>query len=465
MLSKKVVIIFVFLLFFSNAYTVTLSDLLESALQNNADIVSAQKTYDNAVLSSKTLNGELAPSVNVSSSATLPDGYNWDKAPDSFSSNISVSQPLFSGTTISAIGLYSYNIATMNEKRYISQSPNISFSLTQSLFPFWLQGKLKDPSILSLRLQKKYYYSQLLYTKKTVLQNLIQNYIYALVYKNEITIYQNSINLLDEQIKAFKQLKDSGNTNQAKILEMENSKWNYQQNLMNAFSNYEGYLQNIKTICGCNFDDSDNYFSFGSESLNEDKIIRLINNSLDNIADPLEETYKLRLEILNANRTLEKQNSAPTLTVSIQPSWTLDVTKSEEWKKSWNNLGSPSSWNTSISINFSPLISGIAKQNKKRFENDYAAVEKSYNSYLAQKKFVHQQYDSLREHYENQLNSVSKLFSEGRKELEDHAQQFSVGAISQLDYESMRISVENCGLSKNCIELYLWLYQTLILMN
>lgn len=415
MLFRKVSTIFSVLLFSLNLYATSLADLIHLAFQNNPEIISAQNTYDNAALSAKTFNGELAPSVNVASSASLPKNYAWNQAPDAFSSNITVSQPLFGGTTISTTGTYSFNISTINDKRFLLQSPNISFSLTQSLLPFWVQEKLKDPSFLSAQLQKKYYYNQLLYTKKNVLENLIQNYVYVLVYKNEIKMLQNSIAHLDEKIKALKQLKDSGNINQAEILEMKNSKWNYQQNLVSAFSSYESYLQRLKTICGFNFDDNDKFLSFESNLLNENEVIQLINNSLENVIDPLEETYKLKLEILNANRTLQKQNSAPTLSFSVQPAWSMDATKAEEWKKPWKDLGSPSAWTTSVSINFSPLISGIVKHNKEQFKNDYTAAEKSYNSYLAQKEFVRQQYKYLKNQYENQLTIVLELLIEEKK--------------------------------------------------
>ncbi|HOE08152.1 MAG TPA: TolC family protein [Treponemataceae bacterium] len=459
MLFRKVSIIVAILLFSSNLYAISLEELINSALEHNPDIVSAQNAYDNALLSSKTLNGVLSPSVNVSSSATLPKNYGWNQTPDGFSSNITVSQPLPGGAIISTSGTYSFNTTTINEERFLLQSPNISFSLTQSLFPFWMQGKVKDPSILSMQLQKNYFYNQLLYTKKTVLQNLIQQYIYMLVFKNEIKMHQNSIAHLDERLIALKQLKDSGNTNQSEILEMKNSKWTYQQNLMSAFSSHESYVQNLKTISGCNFDDCE------SNLLNEKDITDLITNSLENVMDPLEEIYKLKLEILDANRTLEKQNSAPTLTLSVQPLWTMEAAKEKEWNQPWKELGSPSAWTASVNVDLSPLISSLEKKNNKVFKNDYTAAEKSYSSYLAQKEFVHQQYKYLIDQYENQLNTVSELLIEEIKELEDYTLQFSSGAVSKLDYESISTRVENCKLTKSSIELYVWLYKTLMLMN
>ena len=207
MLFRKANIIFAILLFSSNLYAISLADLIDSALEHNPDIVSAQNTYDNAVLSSKTLYGFLAPSVNVSSSATLPNNYGWNQTPDGFSSNITVSQPLPGGIIISTKGTYSFNITTMNDERFLLQSPNISFSLTQSLFPFWVQGKLKDPSILSMKLQTNYFYNQLLYTKKTVLQNLIQrlySYVAMFFIKIKLKCIQNSIAKGDETINRLK---------------------------------------------------------------------------------------------------------------------------------------------------------------------------------------------------------------------------------------------------------------------
>lgn len=319
---KKSFCIFFVCCIFCKAFSLSFDELIELTLQNNTDILSAQNSYDSACLSLKTLSGAYTPQVSLSSSASLPDEYKWDTTPDYFSSSITYSQPLPGGTTLGFTGSFSFNSADILEERYISQNPSISFSLTQSLFPFWAQGKIKNPAKLSAKQQKDYYYNQLLYTKKTVLQNLLQNYIYAAVYKKQIQIYENSIYLLDKQIEISNQLLKTGAVNQTRITELQSSKWSYQQDLMSAKSSYISYIQNLKTICGAEFENDT--ISLENKTLPDlDDCIKGILLITDNIVDPLEESYKLKIELIKTNHTLEKQSSAPTVSLSVQPSWSF----------------------------------------------------------------------------------------------------------------------------------------------
>lgn len=457
---KKSFFIFFVCCIFGKAFSLSFDELIELTLQNNTDIFSAQNSYDSACLSLKTLNGAYAPQVSLVSSASLPDEYKWDTSPDYFSSSITYSQPLAGGTTLGFTGSFSFNSADFLEERYISQNPSLSFSLTQSLFPFWAQGIIKNPAKLSAKQQKNYYYNQLLYTKKTVLQNLVQNFIYTAVYKKQIQIYENSIYLLDKQIETSNQLLKTGAINQARITELQSSKWSYQQDLMSAKSSYIGYIQNLKTICGTEFENDS--LSLENKTLPDfgDFTIGILLIT-DNIVDPLEESYKLKIELLKTNHTLGKQASAPTLSLSVQPSWSFDPKKQEEWKKAWKDANSPSSWSATIGVNLSPLLSASVSKKKQQYELSYQALENSLNAYITQKEFVLQQYKTILDNYKIQLEEISMLYNTGNSKLKDLESQFSVGAISELDFDSVKVRVENCRLNMEIIELYVWLYEVL----
>ena len=461
---KKSFCLFFVCCIFCKTFSLSFDDLIELTLQNNTDILSAQNAYDSACLSLKTLNGTYAPQVSLSSSATLPDEYKWNLTPDYFSSSIIYSQPLPGGTTLGFTGSFTFNSLDILDERYISQNPSLSFSLTQSLFPFWVQGKIKDPAKLSTKQQKDYYYNQLLYTKKTVLQNLIQNYIYAAVYQKQIQIYQNSIYLLDKQIETSNQLRKTGAVNQARITELQNSKWSYQQDLMSAKSSYISYIQNLKTICGTAFENDS--LSLENKKLPErDDFYKRIFLITDNIVDPLEESYKLKIELLKTNHTLEKQSLAPTLSLSVQPSWSLDSKKQDEWKEAWKDLSSPSSWSATIGVNLSPLLSALVGKKEQQFKINYQATENSFKAYITQKTFVLQQYKTILDNYKKQFEDISKLYDTGSAELKDLESQFSAGAISELDFDSVKVRVENCGINMEIIEMYVWLYEVLWNIN
>ena len=461
---KKSFCIFFVCCIFGKAFSLSFDELIELTLQNNTDILSAQNGYDSACLSLKTLNGVYAPQVSLASSASLPDEYKWNTTPDYFSSSITYSQPLPGGTTLGFTGSFSFNSADILEGRYISQNPSLSFSLTQSLFPFWAQGKIKNPAKLSVKQQKDYYYNQLLYTKKTVLQNLVQNYIYAVVYKKQIQIYENSIYLLDKQIEISNQLLKTGAVNQTRITELQSSKWSYQQDLMSAKSSYISYIQNLKTICGAEFENDilslENKLLPGLEDFTKGLLL-----ITDNIVDPLEESYKLKIELLKTNHTLEKQASAPTLSLSVQPSWSFDPKKQDEWKDAWKDASSPSSWSATIGVNLSPLFSASISKKEQQYELSYQAEENALNAYITQKTFVLQQYKTILDNYKTQFVEISKLYNVGNSELKDLESQFSAGAISELDFDSVKVRVENCRLNMEIIELYVWLYEVLCEIN
>ena len=437
-----------------NFFPFSFSDLVEAALQNNLDIASAKSDYDSALLSSKTYDSSFAPGLSFSSSSTISKDYDWNTNPDYFSTYVTYTQPLPGGTTLSATGTYSFTSASAGDDQYISQIPKVSFTLSQSLLPFWTQGTIKDPTVLSARQQAEYYRLQLLYTKKSVLQNLIQNYAYALIDKNKIQIYRNSVCLAEEQIEALKKLKSSGSTSQAKITELESSKWGYEEDLMSVQASYCSYLQNLKSMCGCEIDDIENTLTESEEII--------FNETLS--SDPIDSIYQLKLQMLKTSRVLQKQNSAPTLTLTLQPSWTLETVKNTEWKNAWNNGENPS-WSATISINLSPLLNAAVSRNEEKYEISYEKAEKSYDNYLRQKQYVQEQYQSLIQNYSMQLENVTKLYEEGKAELEDYGIQYEAGAISRLDFDSVKIRVENCELSKNCVEIYKWLYGVLLSMN
>ena len=104
-------------------------------------------------------------------------------------------------------------------------------------------------------------------------------------------------------------------------------------------------------------------------------------------------------------------------------------------------------------------------KDKKHYEIDYQQAEKSYENYLAQKKFIKEQYEILYRNYSYQLESIEKLFEKGKIELRDYEKLYNAGAISKLDFDSVKTKVENFELSRNCVKIYKWLYGVLLEMN
>lgn len=458
---KKILIVILSFITFHKLFGISIDKLIFCTLENNTDIITADKNYKSAILSYKTLDGVYSPQVSYSTTSNLSNGYEWNSIPEYFSSSMTYKQPLPGGTTLGfKIGFF-YNSTEIQKKVYITQSPDICFLLTQSLFPYWVQGRIQNPEKLSIKQQEEYFYYQLVYTKKTVLQNLLQNYIYAAINLCQIEIYEKSIKLIDEQIKAAEQILLDGSGNQAQITQLQSSKWSYQQDLMSSKTNYYDYIQNIKNLSGTDFDEE----IFFIEQISQDELVATLDKIFKWQEDPVEMCYKLKIELLNAFHILENQSSAPVMELSLQPSWNLEAYNAENWKKAWTDIGNPKSWTVSIGVNISPLFSGLLEQNKEKYKMDLEQAEYLYDSYLFQKTIVLEKYKTIKEQYEHQLQNISKLYESGLSELQDTEEQFSSGAISKLNFESIQVRNDICKINMKIVELYCYLYNILIFLT
>lgn len=439
-----------------SCFSLTIYDLLEFTIESNLEIQEAQKNYEMQILSSKNNDGFFSPSISINTSTNIPKHYEFDSFSNNFDSNIIYSQPLSSGTTVSFEFNNNFNTISLNNDAYVSQSSKIVFSLSQTLLPFWFQGQIEDPMKLSLKQKEEYYYYQLLYVKKNVLIQVLQNYILALVSRNEIAIWENTLNYYTEQINSLKNLIEKGNESQLKVIEVENLKWTAQQNLIAARTNYATYIQNLKKTCGRDFDDT------LLETTNINNSNKYILSFLNEVTDPLERIYLLKTQMLKTNRILEKQSSAPVLKVTVIPIWNYDTVKQEEWKTILETKEQPENWTVSLGINLSPMIMALAKKDNEKYQLEIQFAQEAYSSYLNQKNFVKQQYELLLLNYLQQKETISNLYDLGIQELIEYEYQFNIGNINKLDFDSVCLKVKNCGHSKSCIELYILLYEMLV---
>lgn len=450
-------IIFLLIFFCSiKSYSITLEGLIDKTVQNNSDIKNAYKNFEITLISKQTFDGLFSPSIITGFTEKLSSDESKTK---NMSTYLLYSQQLPGNFVFSIEGNYEATFQNILNENYLFQIPSLKFNLSQSVLPFWLQGEKKDPRIENYKLQNEYSYYQYLNVKKNTLLNLIQNYIYAFIYKNEIQIHKNSIELSNEQINAINEMKDNGAINFSKVVELENLRWSYQQSLLSSEIDFTSCIKNIKTISGENFDA--NLLDFFIEANTTDIIL----NYLDNVSAPLEMLYQKTLEILKVNRVYEKQNSAPYLNISFTPTWSLNNTKTEQWLEPWESAETFSNWQMSFSIDFSPLFSSVSRKNSQRYSLNYEKTLDEFNSYIEQKKIILQEYLTLLNFYEQQKEELTRLIQKGIVELDDYKKIFEEGKISRIDYLSAEIRIKNQKLSRNMIDLYIYLYKFLIKMN
>lgn len=430
--------------------TTELERLWHSAVENNGDVRSALHTYESACLSLKTLNGSYAPSVSTSAASSFPQEYDWKECPDSISSTVSVTQPLPGGTTVGISGTYSLSAAAAGDAQYVSQAPKVAITLSQSLFPFWAQGKLRDPAHLSLEQTKAYYYNQLLYEKQQKLETVTQYYILSLIYRKKVAVYEASIAYRQEQIDALRELKEEGGTSLAKIAELESSQWNDEQNMSDVRMTYEEYVRYLKNAC-C-VDD----IEMDETELPSDGITTAL-SLIDKVRDPCAEALLLKIDMLKTSSELSRQSSAPVLGLSLEPGWSLETVKAGDWKSAWSG-DTATEWTAEISLNLTPFISSIASKTGDEEKIKMQSAQNAYDSYMKQKSYVNEQYASLAAVFEKQRKQAEELCKETDQLLADSKQQLDSGAISRLDYDSIQFRKISCHTSLECMTLYAWLY-------
>lgn len=440
-MKKKISVILLILTcnnIFSQNY---LKEVISIALRNNPQILSAKADYEAAALLSKNGGGAFTPGLSLSGSETTKDNY---------SASLTYNQPLPGGTALQFSGSYDYSSVQMQETRIERKTPRLSLSVNQSLFPFWMAGKFTDPKILSYRLQEQYYFNQLQYSKQNIMMDVIQNCVYAVIENKKIESLQNSIKLVQLQYDALIELKKSGGANEAQLVELDNSRWSYELELLSARANYLGYIQKIKSLCytDCDFLVEEQICNLISKEYTADDFIGFYKAIAEYDSDPYAAALKLKIMLEENNIINEKQNNAPVLGFSAIVPYDTDNKKIGDW-----TLG--------LSIDFSPLFSSLTGHNLKRAEIGLQSARAVYEAYLEQKQFLKSQYDSILTDYEKQINKTNELIEKYQLQVNDKAQQLEQGIITKLDYESEKIRLENCRLTFESLLLNVWLYKVL----
>ena len=441
--SKKTLLFFLFSFIAGNKLIAqqNVTKLFEVSLKNNTRIITAQSDYETALLLSKNGGDAFAPGIVLSGSG---------KSKENYSTSITYKQPIPGGAAFQITGSYDYSLIEMMGTKVETKTPSISFSFNQNLFPFWVAGQLEDTAVLSYKLQAEYYYSQLLYTKQAVVTELLQNCVGAVTENNKIRILKNSIGLLQLQEKALQELKNSGGSNEARILELENSRWSYEQEILSGYSSLSSYIQSIKTLCGEKLDSIDEEWLSGliPEGYTSDEFIRVFKLVAEYDKDPYSISLELKIKLAENNIINSKQNGAPVLCFSAAVPVDIENKKADDW-----TFG--------VSLDFSPLFSSFIAHNQKRAELELQKARIAYSTYLAQKEFIKEQYGNVIAAYEQQLKELYDLIAKSEVQLHEISQQLKKGAITQLDYENEKVRLDNYKLTYDNLRLYKWLYEVL----
>ena len=343
------------------------------------------------------------------------------------------------GTRIGITGSYPINKSDLNK-------PELSFSISQSLLPFWIQGK-SDPQRMSLQQKQEYYFYQLLLTKKNMRDTLIQNFYQAIIYKAKALCYQKLCKIEQKKKQLLMKLIQSGAASSSEILEIDNSMWNYEQSQFEYEISFQQSLQSLRDICGCDF-----YLEIESAERAKgfdfvlSEAVTKIQEKLVQESDPYERSLHIKLEQIKNDRILQKQNEALQLEVSVVPDFS-DL-----------SMGT-----LNLALDFSSFIKEKSTKRNQIYETEIMIAENSIQSYMKQKEYIKQQYEKFIHLFENQIEEAEIVCSETNELLKDFKKQQQTGAISSFDYEINLVQYETAQLNLVVVEAYRKMYELLLI--
>lgn len=446
--------VFIFYLCFSCFSNTELESLWTKVRLYNVELHTAEYSieYANNVLKNKKSLYPFSLSSNLNS--VFSDIYSdvaWYTTNSDVTLSISKKNPF--GNNISSSVSYELGRSVLN---YFTESinadnigyshiPKFSFSVEQSVFPAFFQGIKIDPDVEILR--KNVFIA--IYSKEAIEKSLIENFTYYYIQERCILRIlekcKEYINYYDSRIDAAKQMFNNSQTSHIEIFDYENKKWDYYEDYIDALNNKENLELNLKNLCG----DSLAVFSLNSKL--PDKNQKIFTH------DPSIEKILMEMEILKLQNVLDKQDFAPSVTMSGSISETTDVSKSItiDFVGDKNFL----TWNFSLGVDFSDLFSSKNKLREQLYKNNLSTYKEQLN-------FVREQNNNQLENYQELINSCSQQLhiiydiSRNRQEVfDDYKLMYKNGKCSKFDLEEIYLNLIEANCIYENLKDYLWFYE------
>lgn len=443
-------------LFFSLfcAYSETELEILwEKAKGHSVDLRSAEHSLKYAEASLKYKSSLYPLSLSSSLNSSFNDTYEdvaWYTS--SSKANVSISKKNPFGNSVSAglgygidRGILDYFSQEIDSDNIgYSQSPSVNLSLNQSLMPAIAKG-LKDPNSEILKRNVR----SASYSKDSVEKQLIEDvtyyYIQARCTARLLEKYEKYVDFYDLKIESAKELLEKSKIAHSEIWSIENKRWEYYQDYIDCLNSKESADMNLKNLCGEILAD-----------LSTDKALPESENELFPY-NPEKESIANEIETLKLQNVLDRQETAPFLTIGGTFSETTETNKNLsvnyiEDKNCFN-------WTFSLGLTFSEFFSPSKKLRNQKFENNLAVCRDKIRNIEEQTGHQQLNYEEMILLYENQLRQVLKMH-ENRVRLEkDYAELLKSGKCSQVELEEVHLNaVESECIYKNLND-NLWLYK------
>ncbi|MBQ3642863.1 TolC family protein [bacterium] len=461
---KKIFLLALFVLNFFCYPKTTLEVLWDSIIENNSEVNSVRTNYKNALIDYVTLQGLYIPSVNLNSIVNLGENYSKGDYPSYINNTLSIGQRLPGGSQLVLDVSYNLSYADYNEETYVNQIPKIGLTFSQSMFPFYLQGKLCSPDVQLLKINKEYQEKYYDYICKEKIKSVTREYIYALIYGKKSEIYESSIKLKNQKKEIIKKLIDQGRQNQSNLIEIENSLLMDIQNKAEIFSSYVQCINNLTLLTGANFYDLSD---FSLEELPDIEILE--NDGLEKIDcyDAYERMLLLNIKKFETQSSIIKQDNAPYISFNLTDIINLNDKKACDWKDSWTDWkdDKKNTWAFGIGVDFTNFFKGNYSKQYDKNNNELQSAKSSYYNYLEQKKKLFQIYKKSLESLESEILSTEELIENNEKILLAKTELMEKGLISEFEYINALEEFKILKLTYENYCLFRWLYNFLIFID
>ena len=448
---KKVLTSFLLVFISLNVFAVSLKELLEKALTDNIDIQTQRNVYQNSLLSKEGTDGIYAPSLSVSGNVTMPDSYNFSSLPPSITAQLSYGQKITSGTSLQIDTAYQRTGPTYTYSDTIKHDVSVSLSLSQNLNPYWAQkGNMGNPDKVAKFYDSEKNYYVYLNTIKTVFTNIIQNYIRFIESQKQIKICNNNLSVIDKRISAFNALFQNGEINKSEITNLQNERFNLEQELYSYSLNSLSALQTLSSLCSAPLQPKDISYSEFNEEV--DDIYLYVSEVLDNNMTPELDSIKAQIKSAENSLVLIREQGSPVLNIGIKPSWTI------------TSYSEANQYNTTVSVStdLSPLFLSLSDRQEQKVSENIESMKQLLFLNEANNKAEKANTERILLLYKEQQKELEKLLSEDEKNLTSYRTEYIRGEVSLLDYEIQKYRVENHKHLLGCINLNIWLYELLM---
>ncbi len=443
MIKIRLFAITLFLYVIHSAFASELENLWQKCEKNSESIFSATQNLD-YYQTVKNNSRVLYPlSLDISAS---PDFYqNYDQYSDEIelgNASVTLTQTLPGGAKLAAGTSYSVYSGYRNwssSKGYTDKGYSDAFSAhiqySQSLNPYWLQGSFENPAKAKLSLAVNSGEYNLMQAKKNAYTKILSLCVQFRRNARNIFLTEKQREVLKINLDSLKEMHSSNSAFLSDIWQAERTLGEAESSLNSYNLEKEEIIKALSELCGSDFEISE-------DAILPDNQVQLFSN------DPFLNNLQVQLQSLESQFLLDKQNSAPVISISGQ---VRDKSKlKNDIGLNFNDDTNYLHWSATISGRINNLYGGDAKLYRKKFETERAKLEKQIEEYIKKNSAEKEYYEKTILSYEENISTATTNLINEKENFDGIKQLYEIGQKRQIDvlyaeinYLKQRYTVEN----------------------